>query len=174
MKKHRECLLLLLAPQRSLSWRQVCSNEEILQVGYLDPRIHLLHSHPLVQWTHLAKRNIIPEQAVNLNASLWWKHKYVKTSIHPHIMWISPRSLSKKLNKSSGELSADRALVSCSQNQPLVKSSTALSCFKNSSSGGSRKSSHDYKIIEVRGPVYLPQYQLQHWLTVQSVTAIYT
>lgn len=94
-----------------------------------------------------------------------------KTSIHPHIMWTSPCSLSKKLNKSSGEMSADRELVSCSQNQPLAKSSTAFSCLKNSSSGGSRKSSHDYKITELRGPVYLPQYQVQqHSLTVHAVT----
>ena len=109
-----------------------------------------------------------------------WMHLYdgninkSKTSIHCHIMWTSPRSLSKKLNKSSGELSADRELVSCSQNQPLAKLSTAFSCLKNSSSGGSRKSSHDYKTTELRGPVYLPHYQAQHWLTVHAVTTIYT
>ena len=74
------------------------------------------------------------------------------TRTHQHIMWPSPRSLSKKLNKSSGEFSADRVLVSCSQNQPLVKSSTTFSCLRSSSSEGSRKSSHDYKINKLSIP----------------------
>lgn len=70
-------------------------------------------------------------------------------------MRASPRSFSKKLNKSSGEMSIDRALVSCSQSQPLVTSSTAFSCLKSSSSEGSRKSSHDYKINKVSIPASL-------------------
>ena len=74
------------------------------------------------------------------------------TRTHQHIMWPSPRSLSKKLNKSSGEFSADRVLVSCSHSQPLVKSSTTFSCLRSSSSEGSRKSSHDYKINKLSIP----------------------
>ena len=74
------------------------------------------------------------------------------TRKHQHNMWPSPRSLSKKLNKSSGEFSADRVLVSCSQSQPLVKSFTTFSCLRSSSSEGSRKSSHDYKINKLSIP----------------------